>query len=379
MEFRDLKKQYLVLKEEMDQAMLAVAASGAFIQGQPVNQLELQLAEYVGRKHCISCANGTEALTMVLRYWQVGPGDAVFVPDFTFFATAEVVCMEGATPVLVNVDPDTFNLNPSELRQAIKRVLREGRLKPKAIIPVDLFGLPSDFQSISAIAKEFGLLLLEDGAQGFGGMLGESRACSFGDASTTSFFPAKPLGCYGDGGAIFTDDDAMNTFLRSHKVHGKGSEKYDNVRIGCNSRLDTMQAAILLVKLKAFREFELEAVQAAADAYTQRLSGIVATPITPVGFSSSWAQYTIKLNGADQRDRLKACLSNQKIPSMIYYPKAMHDQTALTSRADFDADLLEPTRILAQSVLSLPMHPYLTEDEISLVSNAVQSFMKTEE
>lgn len=379
MDFRDLKQQYLVLKSEIDQAMLDVAASGSFIQGRPVGQLEQQLAAYAGRKYCIACANGTEAMTMVLKYWNIGPGDAVFVPDFTFFATAEVVCLEGATPVLVNVDPATFNLDPASLRQEIERIAREGRLKPRLIIPVDLFGLPADFLQISEIAREFGLLVLEDGAQGFGGAIGSLPACSFGNASTTSFFPAKPLGCYGDGGAIFTDDPEMVKFLRSYQVHGKGAEKYDNVRIGCNSRLDTLQAAILLVKFKAFQASELAAVQSAAAFYTRLLSDIVLTPVTPSGFSSSWAQYTIRLASSAQRDRLKSFLARQNIPSMIYYPRALHEQTALVSLADYEPHRLAKTSLLAQTVLSLPMHPYLQEEEITMVSEAVKDFILKEE
>ena len=379
MDFRDLKQQYLVLKGEIDQAMLDVAASSAFIQGRPVGQLEQQLAVFAGRKHCIACANGTEAMTMVLKYWHIGPGDAVFVPDFTFFATAEVVCQEGATPVLVNVDPATFNLDPASLRQEIERIVREGRLKPRLIIPVDLFGLPADFLQISEIARKFGLLVLEDGAQGFGGAIGSRQACSFGNASTTSFFPAKPLGCYGDGGAIFTDDPDMDKFLRSYQVHGKGTEKYDNVRVGCNSRLDTLQAAILLVKLKAFQANELAAVQSAAATYNRLLSDTVLTPVTPPGFSSSWAQYTIRLSGSGQRDRLRNFLAGQNIPSMVYYHRALHEQAALVSLADYEPHTLAQTSLLAQTVLSLPMHPYLQEEEITLVSEAVKDFMLKEE
>ena len=264
MQFRDLKAQYTALKAEIDAAMQKVAADGNFISGAQVAELETALAEYVGVKHCVTCGNGTDALTMVLMGWNLGPGDAVFVPDFTFFASGEVVSFEGATPVFVDVDADTFNLDPAKLEEAILAVKADGKLTPKATVAVDLFCLPANYRAIKPIAEKYGLLLLEDGAQGFGGSMDGRRSCSFGDASTTSFFPAKPLGCYGDGGAIFTDDDALAGYLRSIRVHGKGSFKYDNVRIGMNSRLDTLQAAILHPKFRAFREYELEAVNRAA-------------------------------------------------------------------------------------------------------------------
>ena len=267
MEFRDLKKQYAALKQDIDRAMTEVAASGAFIMGNPVRELEAELAEYVGVKHCLACADGTDALTLALKALGVGKGDAVFVPDFTFFASAEVVSLEGATPVFVDVDPRTFNMDAKSLDDAIRSVHDHMTLRPKAVIAVDLFGLPADFTAIRAITKREGMYLIEDGAQGFGGSIklpkpdGDGfvvrRACSFGDISTTSFFPAKPLGCYGDGGAVFTDNDEWAALIESYRVHGKGSYKYDNVRIGLNSRLDTLQAAILRVKFKAFKEHEL--------------------------------------------------------------------------------------------------------------------------
>ena len=255
MQFRDLKKQYEVLKKDIDQAMLEVAASGAFIMGKQVKELEQQLAQYVGVKHCVSCANGTEALTLALKAWGIKAGDAVFVPDFTFFASAEVVSLEGATPVFVDVDVDTFNIDPAALEKAIEKTIKEGKLQPKVIITVDLFGLPANYPAIRKIADKYHLLILEDGAQGFGGEINGKKACSFGDISTTSFFPAKPLGCYGDGGAIFTDNDEWASLMDSLRVHGKGSFKYDNVRIGMNSRLDTLQAAILKVKFDAFKNY----------------------------------------------------------------------------------------------------------------------------
>ena len=253
MQFRDLKKQYQELKQDMDAALTDTAASAAFSMGKPVKELEAEVAAYVGVKHCVSCANGTDALTLALKTWGIGKGDAVFVPDFTFFSSAEVVSLEGATPVFVDVDKDTFNLDAADLEEKIGETVAKGELTPKVIITVDLFGLPADYPRIRKIADTYRLLILEDGAQGFGGEISGKKACGFGDISTTSFFPAKPLGCYGDGGAVFTDNDEWAALLDSYRVHGKGQFKYDNVRIGMNSRLDTLQAAVLKIKLKAFR------------------------------------------------------------------------------------------------------------------------------
>ena len=327
MEFRDLRKQHEVLKEEMDQALLQAVASGKYIMGPEVKELEAQLAAYVGVKHCLTCANGTDALTLALKTWGIGPGDAVFVPDFTFFSSAEVVALEGATPVFVDVCADTFNLDAKDLERAVAETLSEGRLTPRVIIAVDLFGLPANYPAIRAVADKYGLLILEDGAQGFGGSINGKRACSFGDIATTSFFPAKPVGCYGDGGAVFTDSEEWAALIESYRVHGKGAFKYDNVRIGLNSRLDTVQAAILQVKLKAFQDYELDAVNRAAALYTELLSHSerschserseesVLTPVIPEGFRSSWAQYTIRLASKAQRDRLQAALKAAGIPS----------------------------------------------------------------
>lgn len=374
MEFRDLKKQYQVLKEDMDRAILEVVASGAYIMGPQVKELEKQLAEYVGVKHCLTCANGTDALTLALKAWGIGPGDAVFVPDFTFFSSAEVVPLEGATPVFVDVCEETFNLDASDLERAVQSVLSEGKLRPRVVVAVDLFGLPADYKAIRAIADKYGLLILEDGAQGFGGsivMAGSdrpSRACSFGDIATTSFFPAKPVGCYGDGGAVFTDNDEWAALIGSYRVHGKGQFKYDNVRIGLNSRLDTVQAAVLQVKLKAFAEYELDAVNAAAARFTELLQGL-STPVIPAGFRSSWAQYTLRLRDRAERDGLQAALKAQGIPSMVYYPKPMHLQTAFAS--GLTGNLCPVAMSLCDRVLSLPMHPYLTEEQMETVCGAV--------
>ena len=374
MQFRDLKKQYQVLKTDMDQAMLDAVASGAFIMGKQVKELEASLAEYVGVKHCISCANGTDALTLALKTWNIGAGDAVFVPDFTFFASAEVISLEGATPVFVDVDADTFNMDVKSLKEAVEITVLEGKLTPKVIITVDLFGLPANYPEIREIADNYGLRILEDGAQGFGGEINGKRACSFGDISTTSFFPAKPLGCYGDGGAVFTDNDEWATILDSLRVHGKGSFKYDNVRIGVNSRLDTLQAAILNVKFNAFKAYEVADINKAADLYTEKLKGVVKTPIIPEGFYSSWAQYTITLANREQRDGLQNFLKEQGIPTMVYYPKPMHEQTAYKALG-YGEGACPVTEHLCETVLSLPIHPYITEEDVQLVCEKIKEYL----
>ena len=371
--FRDLKHQYQVLKQDIDQAVLDVMQSGAFIMGQPVKELEAQLAEYVGVKHCLTCANGTDALTLALKAWGIGPDDAVFVPDFTFFSSAEVVSLEGATPIFVDVDEETFNISPESLDEVIRQTIADGKLSPKVIVAVDLFGLPANYPEIRKIANKYDLLILEDGAQGFGGEILGRKACSFGDISTTSFFPAKPLGCYGDGGAVFTDNDEWAALIESYRVHGKGAFKYDNVRIGLNSRLDTIQAAILQVKLRAFRDYELADVNKVATRYTELLKDIpgIKTAVIPHGFYSSWAQYTLRLESEARRDALQASLKAQSIPSMVYYPKPMHAQTAF-QHLKSNITLQTSTK-LSQTVLSLPMHPYLSEADIQSVVNAVKA------
>lgn len=373
MQFRDLMYQYQVLKEDIDAAMLKVASDCNFISGKQVKELEEELAGYVGAKHCISCANGTDALSLAMMAWGIKEGDAVFVPDFTFFSTGEIVSFAGATPVFVDVDLDTYNISIDSLEMKIKDTIKEGKLIPKAVIPVDLFGLPADYDSIRKIADQYNLLVLEDGAQGFGGKIGNRRACSFGDISTTSFFPAKPLGCYGDGGAVFTDDDDMAALLRSICVHGKGTMKYDNVRIGLNSRLDTMQAAILSVKLKAFKEYEVADINKVAERYTEHLADVVKTPVIPDGFFSSWAQYTIQLDSREERDGLQAELKKNDIPSMVYYPKPMHMQQAFDGLVFNDKDYVNTIQ-LCDTVLSLPMHPYLEDTDMNKVVEVIKQY-----
>jgi dTDP-4-amino-4,6-dideoxygalactose transaminase len=376
MQFRDLGKQYQVLKADIDKAMITVAANSHYIMGPQMKELEQELATYTGVKHCLTCANGTDALTLALKAWGIGNGDAVFVPDFTFFASAEVVALEGATPVFVDVDDTTYNIDANSLEKAIQRTLAEGKLKPRVIVAVDLFGLPANYPLVRAIANKYNLLILEDGAQGFGGSItnfGESstsvrKACSFGDISTTSFFPAKPLGCYGDGGAVFTNNDEWAQLMNSYRVHGKGTDKYDNVRIGMNSRLDTIQAAILQVKLHVFDE-EVVRVNKAAQQYTQLLKDKVKTPIIPEGFGSSWAQYTIQLPNETKRNQLQAALKEAGIPSMVYYPKPMHSQTAFNN-VQSDCENYVSNRLCA-TVLSLPMHPYIESSEIEHICSVL--------
>jgi len=371
MQFRDLKKQYEVLKPEIDAGIQSVIESSAFILGKPVTELENKLAEYVGRKHCIGVGNGTDALVLALRAHDIGSGDAVFVADFTYIASASCAELVGATPVFVDIDINTFNIDSSSLEAAIERTINEGKLSPKVVIPVDLFGLPANHTEIEKVAKKYNLLVLEDAAQGFGGDINGQKACSFGDISTTSFFPAKPLGCYGDGGAIFTDDDKIAERLCSIRAGGKSPlDKYDNREIGTNSRLDTIQAAILLPKFKAFCDCELEAVNKVAKWYTDRLKDKVKTPFIPDGYYSSWAQYTIRLNDKSERDTVQEKLKEAGIPSMVYYPRGMHQQQVFRYM-NLDADLFPNTITATQTVLSLPMHPYLDEKTVDDICSVI--------
>ena len=375
MQFRDLKTQYAVLKDEMDKAILDVVASSAYVMGPKIKEMESAFAEYVGVKHCVACNSGTDALLLALKAWDVKPGEAVFVPSFTFFASAEVIAMQGATPVFVDVDKDTFNMDVADLERKIEQTLKAGKLTPRVIIAVDLFGLPADFKAIRALADKYHLFILEDGAQGFGGRIGERKACTFGDISTTSFFPAKPVGCYGDGGAVFTDNEEWAQLIDSYHVHGKGSDRYDNVRIGMNSRLDSIQAAILLVKLKAFREHELVDVNKVATRYVEQLHGVVKTPVVPQCFYSSWAQFTLQVETKEVRSGLQAALKNLDIPTAIYYPIPMHRQTAFSYLSPEDNRCPVADR-LADTVISLPIHPYLSEVDQDNICDAVRDFLK---
>jgi len=366
--FIDLKKQYQYLKNDIDTFLLKAVNDGQYINGPEVSQLEKALAEYTGVSEVIACANGTDALTLPLLAWDIKPGDAVFCPSFTFIATAEVVALRGAQPIFVDIDPETFNICSKDLQIKITKVKKEGRLRPRVVIPVDLFGLPADYAALEAIAKENELFILEDAAQGFGGRFGGKQAGSFGLVGSTSFFPAKPLGCYGDGGAMFTNQSDLAAVLRSLRGHGTGSHKYEHVRVGLNSRLDTLQAAILLCKLKAF-PLELAARQKVAAGYNERLAGQVITPKIPAGYLSSYAQYTIRVP-REKRDKIMSILKENKIPSMIYYPKCLHLQPAFSGYGGRPGDCPEAEKA-SQEVLSLPMHPYLEEKTLDLITQVL--------
>lgn len=369
MEFRDLKKQYQAHQKEIDAAMKAVIDETRFITGPQVTQVEEKLAAYAGVKHCIACGNGTDALQLALMAWNIGAGDAVFVPDFTFFSSGEVVPLVGAVPVFVDVKADTYNISPESLEEAIEYVLQHTDLKPRAVVAVDLFGQPAEHGKIREIARRYHMFVLEDAAQSFGGRIGERRTCSFGDISTTSFFPSKPLGCYGDGGAVFTDNDEWADILRSLHVHGKGGDKYDNVRIGLNSRLDTLQAAVLLTKMD-FLDEELKRCEQAAAAYTERLADVVRTPKVLPGMQSAWAQYTVLTENKEERARLIAALKEAGIPTAVYYKKPMHLQQAFAGNL-IEAVSCTQTGEICERCLSLPMHPYLEEEQIEAVCERI--------
>lgn len=375
MEFIDLKAQYAKLKDQIDENIKNVLNNANYIMGEEVKTLEEKLAKYVGRKYCATCANGTDALTIAMKMFDLKAGDAVFVPTFTFYSTAEVVSLEGATPIFVDVDERTFNMNPEKLENTIKKVIQEGKLTPKLITAVDLFGQTANFNEILRIAEKYGLKVVEDAAQGFGGSIGKRKACSFGDISTTSFFPAKPLGCYGDGGAIFTDDEEIYKKILSVRVHGKGSYKYENIRVGLNSRLDTIQAAILLPKLAAFESYELEDRNKFAKMYTEKLDKIVKTPYVPDGYVSSWAQYTLILEDEEERNMLQERLKESGIPTMVYYPIPLHKQIVYKDY-DFNIEDLKVSERLSKCVLSLPMHPYMNEKQIEEISEKICSIIK---
>lgn len=370
MQFRDLNAQYQALKNEIDKGIQDVINSSAFILGKPVTELENELAEYVGRKHCVACGNGTDALVLALRTYDIGRGDAVYTADFTYIASASCAELVGATSRFVDVDRRTFNIDAKSLEKEIEKTIKEGKLKPRAVVVVDLFGQPANFIEIEKVAKKYNLLVIEDAAQGFGGMIGSKRACTFGDISCTSFFPAKPLGCYGDGGAIFTDDDKIAERLRSLRAGGKSpTDKYDNREIGMNSRLDTIQAAILLPKFHAFRDYELKAVNNVASWYTKRLKDKFVTPLVLDGYYSSWAQYTILV---DNRDELQRKLKEKGIPSMVYYPRGMHQQHAFKN-LNLSDDYYPNAIYCTKHVLSLPMHPYLKEEDVDYICKVLLS------
>lgn len=370
--FINLKAQQDCIRSQVDLAIKKVLDHGVYIMGPEVYEFEKQLAQFCGVKHAISCANGTDALGLALMAKGVGPGDAVFVPSFTFAATAEVVAWVGATPIFTDVLHDTYNMDPVSLEQGIKTAKELG-LKPKAIIPVDLFGQPADYDAIQSIADSHKLWILADGAQSFGATYKGRRVGSIGDIATTSFFPAKPLGCYGDGGAIFTNDDEIATIIKSLRVHGQGSDKYDNVRIGMNGRLDTLQAAILLEKLKVFPD-EIKARQNAAENYNALLKDTVETPQILAGTTSTWAQYTVKLPKGTERSALIDHLKGLGIPTVVYYVKPLHQQKAYKDYPVTDKKGLPVCEGLAERVLSLPICGYIDQKAQVQVSEALRSY-----
>ncbi|MDA9769660.1 DegT/DnrJ/EryC1/StrS aminotransferase family protein [Emcibacteraceae bacterium] len=364
MQFIDLKAQYDHLKNRIDTRIKAVLDHSKFIMGPEVGELEEELSQFVGVKNTITCANGTDALQLALMALNIGEGAAVFVPTFTFFASAEAVSFVGATPIFVDSDNATFNICTDHLESQIKSTIAEGKILPKAIMAVDLFGLPANYPRLKKIADKYNLKIIEDAAQGFGGSINSQMAGSFGDIATTSFFPAKPLGCYGDGGAVFTDNDNYADLVRSYRVHGKGKDKYDNVRIGMNSRLDTIQAAILLEKLAAFPQ-ELVSRNQLAKRYSNALRGTnkLILPQIPNGYSTSWAQYTIV---SQCRDAFMSELKASNIPSVIYYGKCMHQQSVYRRQGQ-NVGSFPIADKLSASVFSLPMHPYMDEESFNKV------------
>lgn len=368
MEFIDLRTQYVAMKSRLDGCIAQVLEHGAYIMGPEVGILEAQLAEYSGAQNVVTCANGTDALVLTLRSLGIGSGDAVITTPFTFFATGEAIALVGARPVFADIDLATFNIDPERLPQAVTSANALG-LTPRAVMTVDLFGLPANYDAIEVLCEQLGLKLIEDAAQAFGGRIRERRAGSFGDAATTSFFPAKPLGCYGDGGAIFTQDANTAAHLRSLRVHGKGTDKYDNVRIGTNSRLDTIQAAILLEKLKIFPQ-ELEARQLVAQRYSNDLPAELTVPTVPEGYQSSWAQYSVLARDEAHREGITTFLKDRGVPTMIYYAKPLHLQQAFSSLGYSAGDFLNSEDV-SRRIFSLPMSPYLTRDDQDLVIECI--------
>jgi UDP-2-acetamido-2-deoxy-ribo-hexuluronate aminotransferase len=367
MQFINLKKQYQKIENSVTKRITAVLNHGNYILGPEIQEIENVLAEYVGARHCLTCASGTDALLLPLMAYNVGPGDAVFVPPFTFIATAEVISLLGATPVFVDIDPKTYNIDPLKLALSIQNIkagkmpthsIPEG-LRPRGIIPVDIFGLPADYDALKKIAAENGLFLIQDAAQSFGGTYKGKKTCSsLADVAATSFFPAKPLGCYGDGGAIFTNDGKTVEILKSLRVHGQGSDKYNNVRIGINGRMDTIQAAVLLAKMEVFDE-EMALRQKVALRYSDLLQGRVETPHIPEGYTSAWAQYSVQ---SDDRTAIMERLKKSEIPTAIYYPKPLHLQEAF-SYLGYEKGQMPVSEAVAKRIFSVPMHPYLNEVE----------------
>lgn len=368
--FINLAKQYDSRKFEIDSAIQRVLDHGQYIMGPEVRELEDRLAEYIGVKHCLACSSGTDALVVPLMGMQVGPGDAIFTSPFTFFASAESISLTGATPVFVDIDPNTYNLCADDLAAKIKITLTDAKLTPKGIIPVDLFGIAADYDSIGKVADKYGLFVLEDAAQSFGAPYKDKKACGMGDVAGTSFYPAKPLGCYGDGGATFTNDTSLYETMVSLRVHGQGTsgDKYDNVRIGLNARMDTIQAAILLEKLKIY-DSELERRNQVAAEYTSRLKDLVKTPHVPVDQGSVWAQYSVQHT---EREKIRNKLSDQGIPTAVFYPIPIHLCTAYKHLGHKQSDF-PVSESAASQIFSLPMHPFLDNAQISAICDSIES------
>ncbi len=369
--FVDLKTQYQRLQVDIDAGIRRVLDHGAYVMGPEISELEAGLSAFCGARHSIACSSGTDALLLGLMACEVGPGDAVFTTPFTFFATAEVIVILGATPVFVDIDARTFNIDPVKLDQAIRRVASAGRLTPRGIIPVNLFGLPADYDAINAIAADHQMFVLEDTAQGFGGEYKGRMSGSLGDISATSFYPPKPLGCYGDGGAVFTSDDALAEKIRSIRVHGEGADKYDNIRIGLNARMDSIQAAVLLPKLAVFAE-EITQRQRVARNYSDALAGLVETPCVPAGCKSVWAQYAVL---SDHRQSIRSALTACHIPTVIYYPVPCHLSPALENLGYRSGDMPVAENV-AGRIFSLPMHPYIEDGFAGQVAEIISDAVK---
>ena len=370
MQFVDLAAQQERIRDRIEKNIQGVLDHGRYINGPEVSQLEEKLADYAGVRYAVGCSSGTDALLMPLMVYDVGPGDAVFTSTFTFIATAEVIQLLRATPVFVDVEPDTFNMDVKSLEEAIEKTIYEGKLRPCGIIPVDIFGQPANYDEINELANKYNLFVLEDAAQSFGAVYKGRKACSLADVAATSFFPAKPFGCYGDGGMIFTDKEEMYNKLSSIRVHGKGTDKYDNVRVGLNGRLDTMQAAVLLAKLDIFKE-EIELRQEVAGRYSKALSDVVDVPLVKEHNISAWAQYSVLFS---ERDNLIEYLRSQGIPTAIYYPKPLHLQTAF-SHLGYKLGDFPVSEDISEKIFSVPMYPYLNEDDQSRVINAISEFI----
>lgn len=368
--FINLQAQYQKNKAELDDAIHRVLDHGQYIMGPEVHELEQQLADYVGVKHALACSSGTDALVLPLMAKQLSSNDAIFTTPFTFFASAESISLAGATPVFVDIDPHTYNIDPEQLERKIAETIKEGKLTPKGIIPVDLFGLAADYQNINAIAKRHDLFVLEDAAQSFAAPYHGAKACSLGDVAATSFYPAKPLGCYGDGGAVFTDDSQLYEELVSLRVHGQGKsgDKYDNIRIGLNARMDTIQAAVLLEKLKFYDE-EIALRNQVANLYTERLSEYVKTPFIPDNQTSVWAQYSVQ---SPKRQHILDALSASGIPTAVFYPTPIHLSSAYHHLGHQKGDF-PVSEGISKQIFSLPMHPYLTENDITQICDIIRA------